>query len=137
MTKGTYTRFRVETLPSISTLGLWFGGEFYACHSDFFQGDGVLVELAAPGGPLESYPAAWRDVESFSVHSLEFFGDAMLEAGGVAVSAYAIVADAERQTPGWRAIMGFLTHVLDDVDVSHPRAAHAATEYRNFFMLEN
>jgi len=132
--KGTYARFRCETLPDIAELGLWFGGDFYACHNEDFRG-GVLVELASPAGMPASFPSAWRDVEFFGVHSLEFFGDAMLEAGGVAVSAYHIVPDVGRQTPAWRAAMGFLTHVLDDGDVSHPRAVHAATEFRNFLAL--
>lgn len=123
--RGVYIRFRSSEIPTLPELVGWCGPDFVACAHDDIRG-GYMIEVASP------CIAFYRvDLEVFDVHAVEFFEDSLCAAGGVSVQ-NGVIVDHEPQTPKWRAAMGFLTHVLDDVDISHPRAIYASTEFRNY-----
>ena len=114
--KGYYARFVDSRLPPVVEIVRRVGnGTFYACYHHTI-GDGYMVEIASV--------AKWSP-ECVGVHILEFFGEAMLEAGGVLVENGLSVVP-ERRNPLWRRFMGSLTFLLDDVDICHPRALHAS-----------
>lgn len=118
MPKGAYAAVRYDRLPSVSDLRIEFGGDFAACYYPDFRG-GYLVEIAT------QYPDESPWTEWHRVHCLDFFVDSFLEAGGVCLADGQHV-HLDPLSPGTRKALGFLTHVLDDVDVSHPLAIHAA-----------
>lgn len=133
--KGVYARYRCPRLPPLAEVYEWVGGEFYACYHDDIRG-GVLIEVAAP--VVLRPPTSGSDFEWHEIHVLEFFGDAMLEAGGVYVDTDGVASDrttAESRHPAWRRTMGFLTSVLDDIDLSHPRAVHASDYMHSYDCL--
>lgn len=142
--RGVYTRVLCNTTPSIAEVAAWFRvpgeaarvpgappappTELYVCRHDDIRG-GVLVEVASAGWPVVG--------QSWGVTSLEFFADAIVEAGGVCLYDGAVAAHPPaRLGARARAALGFVTHVHDAVDVSHPHAFHAADECATFLRAE-
>ena len=139
--KGYYIRCRTDApVPSLQAVSQWLAADVvYACVHEDLRG-GNLLEIASshfpPGRP--SF-AAVEDYEVHPVHILDFWGEAIAEAGGVCVTrsdGEFAVTEHRAHPLAWRRQMGALTHVLDDVDLSHPLALHAA-EYADlkFFLL--
>lgn len=118
MPKGGYVAVRFETLPSLSDLKAELGGEFTACYYPDFRG-GFLVEIVTQNPEI----APW--INWAPVHCLDFFVDSFLGAGGVCIcDGEQVHVDPLSQKA--RKTLGLLTHILDDVDVSHPLAEHAS-----------
>jgi hypothetical protein len=131
--KGFYIRFRCDAVPDLNQVAQYVGGTFTACHHPDIRG-GMCIEVVSMLAP-QIHPSSWADYECHEVHAPEFFADSLLEAGGLSFAGHRQLVHASRMPPKWRAAMGFLTHVLDDVDISHPRAVHAATEFNNFLAV--
>jgi hypothetical protein len=118
--KGYYLRFRFNDVPELTELIEYLGwdAQFYACHHEDFRG-GVMVEVVSTRpGPYDT------NIETYAIHVMEFFCDAIIEAGGVCVDHGRIVYH-EPHSDVWRQEYGFLAFALNDVDLSHPRALHA------------
>jgi hypothetical protein len=117
--RGYYVRLVEDSLPKVDQLIRAVGSQFYACHHQGMDGE-IVVEIASA--------RKWSP-ECVHIHVLEFFGEAMLEAGGIYVNDDGIrIPNPTRRNALWRRTMGKITFVLDDIDVSHPRALHA-TDY--------
>ena len=132
--RGSYARFRFDGACVPSSLAhVLTGGTYTVCTHDDIRG-GLLVEVAWPADPSHeprTPPPDWYDFEVFDVHAVEFYVDSLREAGGTSFVEYD-VDETDAQSSQWRRAMGFVTHVLDEIDISHPRAVHASTEFQNF-----
>lgn len=97
--KGYYARFDVVRVPRVEDIMKRVGtGRFYACYHHAIGG-GYTLEVASE--------TKWNP-SCVLVHILEFFGEAMIEAGGVCVENNAAI-DPERRNDVWRNSMGYLT----------------------------
>lgn len=135
--RGSYARFRFHGACAPSSLAhVLTGGTYTVCAHDDIRG-GLLVEVAWPADPNRqphvprTPPLDWYDFEIFQVYAVEFYIDSLREAGGTSFVEHEI-DETEPQSSQWRRAMGFVTHVLDDLDISHPRAVHASSEFQNF-----
>lgn len=128
--KGYYLRYRCPSVQPLQDLVDWMAQSdihtFYACQHEDFMGD-VVLEIAS------LLPCRGLGIQSFPVTSIEFFGEALVEAGGVCVVDGEVVEHQPRPE-AWRRCMGLLTHTMDDVDVYHPRGLHAS-DYAKFSFL--
>lgn len=118
--KGYYLRFRFHHVPALSDIISYLGwdAQFYACYHEDFRG-GVMVEVVSTRpGPYD------QDIEMHRIEVMEFFCDAIIEAGGVCVD-HGRVVHHEPHSDTWRQEYGFLAFALNDIDISHPRALHA------------
>jgi hypothetical protein len=133
--RGSYARFRFHGACAPSSLAHTLtGGTYTVCTHGDIRG-GLCVEVAWPSDPNGHVPRTppldWYDFEIFHVYAVEFYIDSLREAGGTSFVEYEI-DETEPQSSQWRRAMGFVTHVLDDLDISHPRAVHASTEFQDF-----
>lgn len=124
--KGYLLRYRCPSVPVLQEVIDYCDDldTFFACFHEDFTGD-VVVEIACQRVPARfEHVAGTIDLEIARVHSLDWFGEALVEAGGVCICDGRPI-EYEPHGEAWRRCMGLLTYVLDDVDVYHPRGLHA------------